>query len=135
MLEKNTFGNNFLKTVALIAVLSGAAGSLVLMFRAGRHQSSILLIVLFTIWVLSPFMALLAANAVSTRWPVAMRRILCFLVLFISLGSLVSYSGALSPPGTKPAFKFLVVPLASWVLITTVIPISRKISRKKGDLN
>lgn len=131
MTEKNTSGNNFLKTIALIVVLTGAVASLVFMFNAGRNQKSILLIALFTIWVLSPFIALLVANAISKSWSILSRRILYFLMLFITLGSLISYSGALSSPTTKPAFKFLIVPLVSWLLIVTVILIARKISRKK----
>ena len=117
--------------MALIVVLVGAAGSLGLMFNAGRNQKSILLIALFTIWVLSPFIALLVANVISKHWSILTRVTIYFLMLFITLGSLISYSGALSPPGTKPAFKFLIVPLISWLLLVTVIPITRKISRKK----
>ncbi len=135
MTEKNTSGNNFLKIIALIAVLIGAVGSLVLMFNAGRNQNSILLIALFTIWVLSPFIALLVTNAISKSWPILTRRTLYFLMLFITLGSLVSYSGALSPPGTKPAFVFLVVPLISWLLMAIVIPITASLSRRQQKIN
>ena len=109
--------------MALVVALAGAAGSLSFMFNAGRNQKSILLIALFTTWVLSPFIALLVANVISKRWSILMRGTLYFLTLFITLGSLVSYSGALSPPGTKPAFKFLIVPLISWLLLIIVIPI------------
>jgi hypothetical protein len=100
--KKSTF--NVLRTMALIVLLAGAAGSLGFMFNAGRNQKSILLIALFTIWVLSPFIALQVANVISKRWSILTRRTLYFLISFITLGSLVSYSGALSPPGAKPAF-------------------------------
>ena len=53
-----------LRTLALIAAVAGAAGSIALMLRAGR-RSPRLLIALFTIWVLSPFVALAWANMVS----------------------------------------------------------------------
>src|SRR5437868_11567600 len=105
MTEKNISGDNFVKIIALIVVLIGAVGSLVLMFNAGRNQQSILLIALFTIWVLSPFIALMVANVISRRWSILTRVTLYFLMLFITLGSLISYNGALSPPGTRPAFK------------------------------
>jgi hypothetical protein len=127
-------GESFLHAIALIIVLGGAAGSLGLMFNAGRNQRSILLIILFTGWVLSPFIGLLVANVISKRWSMSTRATLYFLILFITLGSLVCYSGAFSPPGTKPAFKFLIVPLISWLLIMVVIPIVQKISRKKNDI-
>ena len=135
MTEKNISGGNFVKIIALIVVLIGAVGSLVLMFNAGRNQQSILLIALFTIWVLSPFIALMVANVISRRWSILTRVTLYFLMLFITLGSLISYNGALSPPGTRPAFKFLIVPLVSWLLMVTIIPITQKISRKKNGIN
>ena len=135
MTEKNTSRNNFLKTIAPILILIGSIGSLMLMFNAGRNQKSVLLIVMFTTWVLTPFIGLFVAYVISKRWPVSTRVTLYSLILFITLGSLISYSGALSLSATKPAFKFLIVPLLSWFLIVTVIPISQKISRKKKDNN
>lgn len=136
---KKIFTLNFLRIVALIVVLAGAAASLVLMFNAGRNQKSLFLIVLFTVWVLSPFTALLVANVIARRWAIPMRVSLYLLMLFITLGSLLSYSGLLNPPGTKPAFKFLIVPLVSWLLIIIVFLIgasrSRMVARKNIDTN
>jgi hypothetical protein len=83
------------------------------------------LLVLFTGWLLSPFMALLVASMISKRWSVLTRVALYSLMLLITLVSLVSYSGVWSPPGAKPAFIFLVVPLISWFLIAIVIPMAR----------
>ena len=123
--------------MALIVVLAGAAASLILMFNAGRNQKSILLIILFTIWVLSPFTALLIANVIAKRWTIPTRISFYLLMLFITLGSLLGYSGSLNPPGTKPAFKFLIVPMVSWLLIVIVFLIagsrSRKLARKNID--
>lgn len=75
-------------------------------------------------------MALLVANVVSKRWSVPCRITLYSLMLVLTLGSLVGYSGILSPPGTKPAAVFLIVPLISWLLIAIVIPIAASLSRK-----
>ena len=98
--------------------MAGAVVSLGLMFYAGRHQQSIVLILLFTGWVLSPFGALLAASRISWRWAYLTHTILyTILMLLITIGSLVGYSGVLSPPGTPPAAVFLIVPFTSWVLI------------------
>ena len=116
--------------MALLAVLAGASVSLAFMFNAGRNQNSIFLIVLFTGWVLSPFIALLVTDVISRRWPIPARVPLYLLMLFITLGSLVSYSGAFSLPGMKPASKFLIVPLVSWLLMLTVILIVRSRPRK-----
>ena len=56
-----------LRAAALIAVVAGAVGSVGLMLHAGRRSPRILLVP-FLIWVLSPFMALVLADAVSKRW-------------------------------------------------------------------
>src|SRR5450432_3739404 len=56
-----------LRAVSLIAVVVGAVGSVGLMLSAGRSTPRFLL-VLFVIWVLSPFVALAWANVVSRRW-------------------------------------------------------------------
>ena len=96
------------------------------MFNAGRNQNSILLIVLFTGWVLSPFIGLFIADMISNRWLPKSRITIYLLILFITLASLLFYSGALNVPGTKPAFKFLIVPLISWILILVIVQIKRK---------
>jgi len=121
---------NLLRIIALIVLFAGAIGSLVLMFNAGRDQKSILLIVLFTGWVLSPFVGLFIADMISKRWLSKTRLAIYLLILFITLASLIFYSGKLNVPGTKPAFKFLIVPLISWVLILVIVPIKRKRSSK-----
>jgi Na+-driven multidrug efflux pump len=121
---------NLLRITALIVLFAGAIGSLVLMFNAGRDQKSILLIVLFTGWLISPFVGLFIADIISKRWLSKTRLAIYLLILFITLASLILYSGVLNVPGTKPAFKFLIVPLISWVLILVIVPIKRKRSSK-----
>lgn len=123
-----------MRTIALVVVLAGAVGSLGLVLNAGRN-TPVLLLVLFVGWVLSPFMALLVANRVSKRWSVPTRATIYCLMLVVTLGSLVGYSGAFNSPDTKPAFIFLVVPLISWLLMVTVIPITRRLSRKSNNIN
>lgn len=122
----------FLRAMALIVLLVGAVGSLGFMFNAGRNQKSILLIALFTTWVLSPFIGLLIVNKISKRLTVLTRETLYFLMLFITLGSLVCYSGALSHTGSKPAFKFLIVPLISWLLLAIVVLITERLEHKSN---
>jgi biotin transporter BioY len=92
------------------------------------------LIVLFTTWMLSPFVGLLLANKISKRWTVLTRVTLYWLMIVLTIGSLISYSGAFSPLVTKPAFKFLVIPFISWLLIVTVIPIVSRLSNKTKDI-
>jgi hypothetical protein len=113
-----------LRGAALIAVLAGAAGSVGLMLRAGHRNPSRLLIVLFALWVLSPFMALVWASVASKRWSVRTRVTLHIVMLVIPIGSLAIY-GALAYGllRAKIGFVFLVVPAASWLLMAVVIPL------------
>jgi hypothetical protein len=118
-----------LRAVALVAVVVGAIGSVGLMLRAGRSTPRLLL-VLFVIWVLSPFMALAWANMVSKGWSVLTRATLYCVTLVITLGSLAIYGDVVvvAPAGSANAFRFVVVPPASWLLMTIVVPIAALIS-------
>ena len=110
----------------LNAVVAGAAGSVGLMLRVGHRSDSSLLLVLFAIWVLSPFMALVLANMVSKRWSVLTRATLHSVIMVLTLGSLAIYvEVVLRPPKSTPAFAFLVVPLGSWLLMSISCPDSR----------
>ena len=119
-----------LRLVALIAVLIGAVGSFGLTLHTGKHNDSIILIVLFSGWVLSPFIALLLANELAKRWSAVTRITLYVIMLLIAVSSLMSYAGVLSPEEGKSAFVFLIVPLVSWLIMITVIPIALALSRK-----
>ena len=118
-----------LRTFAIIAVLLGAAGSLGFTLYTGRNNSSVLLILLFCAWVLSPFMALLVVDFISKRWTDRNRVRLYGLMLVVAVVSLIGYSG-LMLPRAKPAFVFLMIPLASWVLLAIMVMVGRR-SRKE----
>lgn len=118
-----------LRAVALLAVVAGAVGSLGFMLRAGRRTPRFLL-VLFVIWVLSPFAALAWANIVSRRWSILAQETLYCVTLVVTLGSLAIYGGLVLPPAGSPAaFVFVLVPPVSWLLLATV-PIAAWISRR-----
>ena len=120
-----------LRAVALTAVVAGAVGSAGLMLRRGQRTPRFLL-VLFTIWVLSPFVALAWANMVSKRWSVLTRATLYSVTVVITLGSLAIYGDVVvvAPPGSANAFVFVAVPPASWLFMTIVVPIAALISRR-----
>ena len=109
-----------------ILVLAGAAGSFALMLRVGHRNPSVVLMVLFSIWVLSPFAALIFAGRASKSWPVLAQNALLAVTLFVTLGSLAIYADvAFGTPWAKPASGFLMVPLVSWALIAIVILTAR----------
>ena len=118
----------FLHAVALTAVVAGAGGSVGLMLWVGHRNPSRILVVLFAIWVLSPFMALLLANMVSKRWSVLTRATLYGVMLILTLSSLAFYGDVVWRPRPQPAFVFLVIPLGSWLLMMIVVPIAALIS-------
>ena len=118
-----------LRMTALLVSVFGGAGSLVLMLVAGNPP--VLLRILFAIWVLSPFAGLFAACLISKRWSPLTRRVLYSVTLLITIGSLGLYGDrVLYPPETTPAFRFIVVPFASWLLILITVPIAALISRR-----
>ena len=132
-MAKKTFNTTFLRTVALILLIVGAVGSLYFMFNASRNQKSILLIALFSGWILSPFVGLFLADKFSKRWTVNIRSSFYWLMIILTIVSLVGYSGAINTPKTKNAFVFLIIPLISWLLMIFSILTARRLSRKMHD--
>lgn len=124
----------FLRIIALVFVLVGAAGSLHFVLEAGSSNNSVLLVFLFVSWVLAPFIALLFANVIFRRWAVITRTTLYGLTIVLTIGSLIIYSGALSLPGALPAEKFLMVPLVSWLLLAIVLPLAASLSRRSNSI-
>ena len=121
-----------LQRTATIAMLTGALGSVGLMLYAGRHNPSRILLLLFTLWVLSPFAILALAKSISKPWSLQTRVALHFVTLLLTLGSLAIYGyAAMRPPGAKPAPFFVMVPPASWSLIAIVVPAVALVSRRR----
>ncbi len=111
--------------------VGGAAEAAGLTLYAGRQNSSHLLMALFLIWVLSPFVALAWACAVSNRWAPRTRSALAILTLVVTAVTLAIYARvAFGPPVAKTAFAFLVVPLASWVLSAAVALLEARAARR-----
>ena len=114
-----------LRAAGMVALLAGAIGSVGFVFHYGRRNPSHLLIVLFAIWVISPFVALFAAGVVSTRWPAPTRATLYVVMLVIAAGSLATYGdAALGPPKGQGAFVFVIGPPLSWLLSAVVVSIA-----------
>ena len=116
---------DLLRTSALIGALLGAVGSVGFVLWAGRRNDSRMLLVLFAVWVLTPFLALLAANLVSRRWSVVSRAALHGVILVCALATLAIYGVfVLGPSNAKSVFAFIVLPPATWLLIAVVVPLA-----------
>lgn len=122
-----------LRAVARIAVLIGALGSVSFTLRAGQRNPSRLLMVLFVIWVLSPFIATLFGNFMLRDGPMLTRAALYSVAMILSVVSLAIYGQvALGPPRPKTAFAFVVVPLLSWLLIALAVAVAAFISHRRS---
>lgn len=121
------------RTAALVAALAAALGSTGFLLRATGRNPSQLLVVLLAVWVLSPFLALLWANATSARWSALTRASLHGATLTLALGSLAIYGAdALWPRSSQGAFVFIVLPPASWLVGAAVVLIAAFVSGRRS---
>jgi len=117
-----------MRKIAFTILWISAVGSFGLVLNAGRH-SPVLLLVLFVGWVLSPYIALFLVHVVSKLRLIIAPKMLYWLMLFVSLGSLACYGITLFQHRTKPPTGvYLSVPFISWflILIAIVITVYRK---------
>jgi hypothetical protein len=120
-----------MRTIAFIALITGAAGSVGLMLHAKQHPPP-LLIVLFVIWVLAPFVCLGVAYKVSTPWPPGTQATLHIVIVFVTLASLLVYGDdSLHHRTAHPAFVYVAVPPASGLLAAIAVSISALKARRK----
>lgn len=126
MADSHSSRQNGFRTVALILLGLGAVGSLYFMFKAGSDQKSILLLGLFTVWVLSPFAGLLFAYRLSKRWTEQMANRLYRAIILLTTASVIVYSRMFPLLPTPPAFPFLAIPFLSWLAIVSLLLLSRR---------
>jgi hypothetical protein len=123
--------NQFLPIIAPVLTVMAAFASIYFMARASQHQQSIFLISAFTFWVLSPFAGLLWINKISASWSSHRKSRIHWLMIIMTIISVIVYSQGLKPQNAKPAFTFLVFPFVSLVMIIAFFFLSRTTSAKK----
>ena len=122
-----------LRKAGLLAIVVGGVGSVFLTLYTGRRNPSALLMAAFAIWVLLPFVALAAADAMSTNWSALTRTVLYALMFVTAIDTLGTYGYvAFGPPRPQPAFWFLVVPPASLLLIAILLRIVAGIGKSRS---
>jgi len=131
MTKNNKSNQNILRATALTTLFVGTIGSIYFMLNVGSNQKSIILIVLFTIWVMSPFVGLFFATRLTKRRTGNLNSRYYLTMIVLSIFSLTAYSGILTPTQTKPAFNFLVVPFLSWLIILSIIFITKRQNLKQ----
>jgi hypothetical protein len=114
------------RAVAIGTAVAGAIGSSAIVLYVGRRNSSHLLIALFVLWVSSPFGFVAYLSGIAQLWRVRTRTILYLTTIALSLVTLALYGRVVfGPPRPKPASTFLVVPAASWLVLSTGVAIAR----------
>jgi hypothetical protein len=104
-----------MRSVTGVLVLLCALGSVAFTLYAGQHNRSIVLVVMFALWVGLPFVGIVG---VLRRGDRGSRRTTRTTALILSFASLAIYAMfALHPLGHRAAAPFLVVPLASWIVL------------------
>jgi ACR3 family arsenite efflux pump ArsB len=123
-----------LRFTALIALVIGAAGSLGLWIHAAQHPPP-LIVALFVVWVLSPFMVLGIGQVIAKRWAPSTQTALYWVTLLVSVASIVIYADdAVAHRTAHPAFVYVAVPPASWLASAVALGIGAWIPRRKQKL-
>ena len=107
-----------MRTFAIAATVVAAVASVAFLLYAGRNNKSILLAIGFSMWVVSPYVLLVAGHFASMRWTHAPQILITIVMLALSLVSLAVYVAdffRLSKP--KGAFVFVLVPPLCWIAI------------------
>ena len=118
-----------IRIAGLIAIIVGACCSVVLTLYAGRHSPRVL-VPLFVLWVLSPFVGLGFASGYSGHWSDRGRAVLFWTMVVVSALSPAIYaSRAFGPPRPQGAFVFVAFPAVSWVVLAGVYTVGWLTSR------
>jgi len=104
----------------MILVIACAAGALASTLYTGRHNPSWLLVGLFVVWVLAPYVAV---AFYMMRRPAA-------LALAVSVGSLLVYVYAAIGPGAHGAFLYLIVPAGCWAALGAMSLVNERFRRR-----
>jgi hypothetical protein len=119
-----------LPAIARGALLAGAAGSVALMLRAGSRQRSVILLLLFSGWVVSPFLALALANLRAPRWAPHMRAAIYTAMISVPCLALAIYGMDAAFGLGKAGFIYLVVPAGCWVVIGLTLGAAAALGRR-----
>jgi uncharacterized membrane protein YsdA (DUF1294 family) len=120
-----------LRSSALIALVTGAIGAIGLWIHAAQHPPP-LIITLFVVWVLSPFVFLGIGHVVAKRWAPRTQAALYWVTLLVTLASIAIYADdAVAHRTAHPAFVYVAVPPASWVISVIALAFAALTGQKK----
>jgi hypothetical protein len=112
-----------LRNTAITTAYLGAIISVGSVLYAGRTNSHWVLTCIFVVWVSSPFVMLLAADAAFG----GKQTLLHIVTIVIAIASIAIYViRIVSPPKAQAAFPFVVTPPVSWVIIAVAVLMARR---------
>lgn len=129
-MDRLTLGAGRLRLAGLLAVAIGAAGSICFLMLAAEHPPPFLLM-LFALWVVSPFALLAIAEWISTSWSPSTRATLRVVMLAVIVASLAIYGGILFAPAKARVPFFVLVPPVSWVVTAAAVAVASLIHRRR----
>ena len=100
-----------------------------MLFLHGRPSA--FLLILFTGWVLAPFIGLAWADRLSARWAPSSRTWLYCLMIGTAVGSLAIYVYDVATSYGR-AVMFVAVPMVAWALALITIPIAVLAGRRSS---
>ena len=126
-----------LRTFAAAAAVIGAIASVVMLVYVGNRTASNraqpVVMVLIAIWVLSPYVLLVAGNALSKSWSQLSHNILYWTMVAVAMTSLFAYIPAgMGPIRPKPAAPFVLTPPLQWILIVVALLVAARTGRRKS---
>ena len=119
------------RTVATIAALVGAVGSVALTIRAS-HNTPRFLLLLMSVWTGGPFLVLLFAIAKSESRPTIMKATLYGSTLILAVVCLVIYylDAQVRPAKAPPAYFFVLVPPVALLVTVVALAIAAFVRRR-----
>jgi hypothetical protein len=126
-----------LRTFAIAAAVIGAIASVAMLVYVGNRTESNraqpVVMVLIAVWVLSPYVLLVAGNALSKSWSALSHTILYWTMVAVAMTSLFAYIPAgMGPVKPKPAAPFVATPPLQWILIAVALLVAARLSRRKS---
>jgi hypothetical protein len=110
-----------LRATGRIAMALGAIGSLGFFFHASQRTPRFL-VVLFVIWVLTPFALLALVDAVSKRWSPFVRAAIYRVMVVVAVGALLAYGvDTWRPPHPQAAFMYVLVAPVACAFVALVV--------------
>jgi len=116
-----------MRSAARILVMLCGLGSMACTLYAGHHNRSLLLVSMFAVWVVLPFLGFLSVLRIANRGSTQTATILQAIAMVLCAAALILYAAfALYPQGHHAAAPFLLLPVCSWAVVGAMFFYARR---------